>query len=72
MIQTEQIVWTVFDKGQDINDWYFCRKFVNQTATNVMMFSSELNEVRKFLKNMKLKKYDRIDSDAPNIIEFWV
>lgn len=65
-------MWVVYDHPKDFPEWFVARKWIGDVPTNVCMMSCDLEEVRSFLRNLRLVKIARHPSDDPVVVEQWI
>ena len=64
-------LWVVYDKPTDFPNQFVARKWMNEIATDELLFSENLPELRRQLPP-NLCCLERMPGDDPKIVEVWL
>lgn len=76
MTATDLPLWVIYNHPTDFPDQYVARKHVASSTgvqpTDLVLTSTDLDELRTTLRNQGLIQVPRSDTDDPVIVETWL
>jgi hypothetical protein len=69
-------MWTIYDHPKDYPSKFVARKFLvyagKSIPTDEVMFSSDIEVIRRYMRFIRLNCLARDPGDDPNIVETWL